>query len=168
MKVDHATVSQEKYENLHVLNRVHITMRAFQGVTIKTKECFETLTWIWFCLSNAREFTGITRKFSILGLKAPPLWTKSRKGLRNLVLWVWICSLHFSPPVFKWLLFKNIHNTLIFRVVRMISTAHFIKNSISSLKGLFFVLKKKIWRTRYHTCEKPTASPPYNGATDTF
>lgn len=130
-------------------------MRAFQGVTIKTKECFETLTWIWFCLSNAREFTGITRKFSILGLMAPALWTKSRKGLRNLVLWVWICSLHFSPPVFKWLLFKNIHNTLNFGVVRIISTAHFIKNSISSLKGLFFCLKEKnlknevshLWKT---------------------
>lgn len=45
----------------------------FQGVKIKTKECFKTLAWIWFCLSNGREFTDLTWKISSGGLMAPPL-----------------------------------------------------------------------------------------------
>lgn len=34
-----------------------------QGVKIKTKECSKTLAGIWFCLSNAKGFTGCVEVF---------------------------------------------------------------------------------------------------------
>lgn len=43
MKVDHAIVLQEKYENLHVLTRVHITMRAFRVLRLRQKSALKHL-----------------------------------------------------------------------------------------------------------------------------
>lgn len=47
------------------------------------------------------------------------------------------------PPLVKWPLFKNTHNVLIFRVVHVIFTACFVKNSVLRLKGLLFFLTQK-------------------------
>lgn len=47
------------------------------------------------------------------------------------------------PPLVKRPLCKNTHNVLIFRVVRVMFTACFVKNSVLSLKGLFFLTQRK-------------------------
>lgn len=105
------------------------------GGKVKTRALSNTCR-IWFCLSNAGEF-------SFWGLTASPLGSKPRRSLRKGVLCVRACSLHSPPPVGKWPLFKNTQNALIFRVVHMTFTARFVKNSDLSLKGLFFASKEK-------------------------
>lgn len=114
LKVDHGIVLQEKYEKLHVLNIVHVTIKTFRVLRLR-QGCFKTLAGIWFCLRNAGEFTGYMTIFH-LGVNSP---TTLNESLRNWVLRVWICSL-YSPPLVKCLFFKNIQNVLIFRVLHMI------------------------------------------------
>lgn len=48
MKVDHAVVLQEKYENLQVLNIVHITMRTFRVLQLRQKSSLKHLDGFGF------------------------------------------------------------------------------------------------------------------------
>lgn len=64
LKLGHAVVLQEKYENLRVLEIMRYHREDAQGVQIKTKECFKTPVWIWFRLSSGRGSHG---KFPVGG-----------------------------------------------------------------------------------------------------
>jgi len=102
---------------------------------------FSNTAWIWFCLPNGREFTGITWKHFHLGVNGPITLTHVQEELQEFGFGVLFCSLHSSPPGSKCSLFNNIQNVLIFGVVHMIFIARFVKHS--KFERVFCLKKKK-------------------------
>lgn len=135
LKLGHAVVLQEKYENLRVLEIMRITVKTLRVFRLRQKSALKHLRGFGFAYQVGGVHTGNFQ----LGVKGPATLNGAQERPEEFGFVSGICSLHSPPPVFEWPWFKNIQNALIFGVLARFFLPIWLKILLPlSLQGFFF------------------------------